>query len=248
MASYLLLFIAAFVAGAINAVAGGGSFVSFPALVFTGVPSIVANATNTVALFPGAFASAWAYRDSLRALEKISFKTLIAMSVAGGITGALLLLYTPQSTFDALIPWLLLFATVLFAFGRPIADMIGRELKLSRNGFIILQFCVSVYAGYFGGAAGIIILTMLSLFGLTDIHAMNANKTLMAGFMNAAAVVCFVAAGKIWWPQTAVMLVGAVVGGFVAAHGAKRMNPIYVRRAVIALSVVITAVFFARSR
>src|SRR5262245_30249931 len=210
MSSYLLLIAAALGAGLMNSVADGGSFLTFPALVFTGVPSIIANATSTVALCPGILASAWAYRNEFHSL-KIPLKPAVAASIAGGISGALLLLFTSQKTFDAIIPWLLLGATVAFAVGPRITAMLSGRSWVGPKMLIGLQFLVGIYGGYFGGAVGIIMLAIWSLAGLQDIHAMNAGRTLLGGAMNGAAIVCFIIAHKVWWIQTLIMLVAAVV-------------------------------------
>src|SRR5262249_35566747 len=177
--SYLLLIGAALIAGLMNAVAGGGSFLTFPALVFTGVPSIVANATSTVALFPGALASAWAYRHDFEGLEKIPLKPALAVSIAGGIAGALLLLYTSQKTFDVIIPWLLLGATMAFALGPQVMKKLKRQSWMGPGTLITLQFFIGVYGGYFGGAVGIIMLSVLTLASLRGIHPMNGGTTLV---------------------------------------------------------------------
>src|SRR5215469_10264577 len=145
MSSYLLLIAAALGAGLMNSVAGGGSFLTFPALVFTGVPSIIANATSTVALFPGALASAWAYRQDFKGLEKIPMKPALAVSVAGGIAGALLLLFTSQKTFDLIIPWLLLGATLCFALGPALMKRLQRQDWMGPRTLILLQFFVGIY-------------------------------------------------------------------------------------------------------
>jgi len=247
MASYLLLIVAAFGAGLINSVAGGGSFFTFPALVFTGVPSIIANASSTVALVPGSLASAWAYRTDFKKSANFPFWPALAVSLAGGIAGALLLLLTPQKTFDSLIPWLLLAATLLFIFGPRVSIALRRIFHIGPVTVICVQFLIAIYGGYFGGAIGILMLAVWSAFGLTDIHVMNANKTLLGAAMNAVAAVLFVIAGKVWWPQTLAMLVAAVAGGYIGAHGARRVPPPYVRAFIILVSVSITIVFFLRS-
>jgi len=247
MHSYLLLIAAALGAGLMNSVAGGGSFLTFPALVFTGVPSIIANATSTVALFPGALASAWAYRQDFKGLEGIPLRPALAVSVAGGVVGALLLLFTSQKTFDVIIPWLLLGATFCFALGPRIMKTFKRQSWMGARTLIALQFLVGIYGGYFGGAVGIIMLAVWSLAGMRDIHAMNGGRTLLGGVMNAAAVVCFIIAGKIWWLQTAMMLVAAVTGGYVGARFARRTNPAWVRSFIIVVSIVVTVAFFRRS-
>jgi uncharacterized protein len=246
MNSYLLLIGAAFGAGLLNSVAGGGSFLTFPALVFTGVPSVIANASSTVALFPGVFASAWAYRRDFRTPEGVSFRAALVVSVLGGVTGALLLLYTSERSFDVIIPWLLLIATLTFAFGRQAAGILKRRSGISPRTLIVVQFLAAVYGGYFGGAVGIILLAAWSLAGLNDIHALNANRTLLGGVMNAAAVVCFAVAGTIWWLQTGMMLIAAVIGGYLGARVARRMNPRAVRALVTIISITVTTAFFFR--
>lgn len=245
--TYLLLAAAAFMAGAVNAVAGGGSFFTFPALVFAGMPSIVANASSSVALLPSSFASAWAYRDLRQDFEGISFKALLAVSIAGGTTGALLLLFTPQSTFDIIIPWLLLMATLIFAFGPYMGPRFRALFRIRPATFLPVKFLIGVYAGYFGGAVGLIMLATYSLFGLKDFKVMNASKTLLGGTMNAAAVVLFIIAGKVAWPQTSVMVFGAALGGYVGAHAGRRLNTRPVRIIVTIVSVIMTIVFFSRT-
>ena len=246
MGSYLLLIASALGAGLMNSVAGGGSFLTFPALVFTGVPSIVANATSTVALFPGALASAWAYRHDFKGLDRIPLKPALAASIAGGISGALLLLYTSQNTFDRIIPWLLLAATIVFAMGPRVLKMLKRQEWMGPKALIAFQFLAGIYGGYFGGAVGIIMLAVWSLAGLRDIHAMNGGRTLLGGVMNAAAVVCFVIAGKVWWLQTSMMLVAAVAGGYAGARLSRRLNPALIRGIIIMVSIAVTTAFFLR--
>src|SRR3954469_12774826 len=170
--SYALLAAAAFLAGVMNAVAGGGTFVTFPALVFTGVPAVIANASNAVALFPASFASAWAYRKDFRNFEGVSFKAMSAVSLIGGVIGALLLLYTPEVTFNALVPWLLRAATLIFAFGPRLVPKLRTLFRIGPAVLLTIQFVVGIYGGYFGGAMGIVMLAVYSLFGLTDLNAM----------------------------------------------------------------------------
>jgi len=242
----LLLIVAAFVAGAMNSVAGGGSFLTFPALVFAGVPSVVANATNTVALFPASLASAWAYRHDFPKLEGISAKALLAVSLIGGVLGAVLLISTPERTFDALVPWLLLAATALFAAGKRLTRVLERLIHFGPKTLLGVQFVIAVYGGYFGGAMGIMMLAAYALFGLGSIHTANALKTLMAGALNAIAVVCFVFAGKVDWVPAVIMLASAVAGGYLGARVARVMNPDHIRLVVIAIGVTMTVVFFVR--
>jgi uncharacterized membrane protein YfcA len=248
MGSYLLLAFSGFAAGLINSVAGGGSFFTFPALVFTGVPSIIANASSTMALLPGIFTSSWAYRDDFKKSEDFPFRPMLIVSLAGGIAGALLLLYTPQRAFDGMIPWLMLGATLLFTFGLRLSPILARMVRIGPVALLCIQALVAIYGGYFGGAIGILMLAAWSLFGLKDIHVMNANRTLLGGAMNGVAVVLFVIARKIWWPQTLVMLVAAVIGGYAGARFAKRVNPRYIRNAVTVIGIAVTIAFFLRHR
>ena len=247
IASLLLLMGAAFGAGVMNAVAGGGSFLTFPALVFIGVPSIIANASSTVALFPGSFASAWAYRKDFTRFEGVPFPALLAVSLAGGLAGALLLLFTPQKAFDVVIPWLLAVATLAFTFGPWLAPRLRQFYRIGPKTVLAGQFLVAIYGGYFGGAVGILQLALYSLFGLTELRSMNALKTLLTGCMNAVAVVCFVIAAKVGWMQTLVMLVAAVAGGYFGAHYARKMNQRIVRVVIVAICVAMTVIFFLRT-
>jgi uncharacterized membrane protein YfcA len=246
MGSYLLLIVAAIAAGLINSVAGGGMFISFPALVFTGVPSIIANASSTTALIPGVLASAWAYREDFKKSENFPFWPLLIVSVAGGIVGALLLLYTPQRTFDSVIPWLMLAATLLFTFGARLTPLLKRVIHIGPVAVVVIQFFIAIYGGYFGGAIGIVMLAVWTVFGLTDIHVMNANRTIMGAAANSIAAVLFIVARKIWWPQTIVMLVGTVIGGYIGARLARKVRPVYVRAFVTVISAAITVAFFLR--
>lgn len=249
---YILLVGAAFIAGTMNAVAGGGTFITFPALVFVGVPPINANASNAVGLFPGNFSSAWAYRHDYKNFDGVSFRALAAMGVGGGLVGALLLILTPGPTFDAMVPWLILVATLIFIFGPRIAPHLHEFFSIGPKTLLGVQFTVSIYGGYFGGAMGIIMLAVYSLFGQTNLNAMNATKTLLAGFINGIAIIIFIGAdiflgaNFIWWPQTSALLIGATVGGYVGARVARRINQKYVRGAIILISVGVTIAFFVR--
>lgn len=240
----VLLLVSAFAGGALNAVAGGGSFLSFPALVFAGLPSVAANATNTVALFPGAFASAFSYRHGLARLEGISLGSMIVISLLGGIGGAILLLVTPDSTFNILIPWLLLFATVIFTFGRQMGALIKRHVHFGFAALAISQFVIAIYGGYFGGGIGILMLAALAVFGMTDLNAMNGLKAILSGCLNAIAVVVFVAAGKVYWPQASIMVIAAIAGGYGGAYFAQRLPAKVVRGFVICTGITMTAYFF----
>jgi uncharacterized protein len=250
------LFFAALVAGTVNSVAGGGSFISFPALLFTGMPPIPANATNTVAVWPGTVASAVAYRKAFTPQARRLLPPLLITGIVGGVLGAVILLRTPPSTFLHLVPWLLLVATLLFVFsGRMTSWVRSRaghapgDEKLPRGLFLtglVLQLVISMYVGYFGAGTGILLLALLALLGLEDIHAMNAMKTLLVSVANGVAIVTFIWARVIVWPQALLMLVGAVIGGYGGAHLAQRMNPQHVRWLVIGIGFVMSAYFFIR--
>ena len=244
---FALLAGAAFLAGCMNAVAGGGTFVTFPTLLFAGVPSVVANASNSVALFPASFASAWAYRHDFQRFEGVSLRAMAVVSALGGVVGAALLISTPEKTFDELVPWLLLVATVIFAFGPKAAPTLRKYVRISTGGLLTIQFFIGIYGGYFGGAMGIVSLAFFTLFGMTNLNAMNAMKSLLVGIINFVAVILFIGAGKVAWPQTMVMLVAAVLGGYFGARVARGVDPRYLRTAIIAISVTVTVVFFIRN-
>ncbi|HKS68814.1 MAG TPA: sulfite exporter TauE/SafE family protein [Ktedonobacterales bacterium] len=245
----LLLFGAALVAGILNSVAGGGSFFTFPTLILTGVPSVQANATNTVALWPGIVASIAGYRKELAGRRDLL--VLVVISLVGGTLGAYLLLHTPQSTFTRLIPFLLLFATLLFAFGGRIAlalrNRMGKSRASSRAVAVIVafvQFVIAVYGGYFGGGIGILMLASLALMGMENMHRMNAVKTVLAACINGVAVVTFIVARAVFWPQAIVMTLGAIVGGYGGATLARKLPPAWVRRFVIAVGLGMSVLFF----
>jgi len=251
------LFVAAILAGALNSVAGGGSFITFPMLVLTGVPEIPANATNTIALWPGSVASVGAYRKELNAHRRI-LVLLSTVSFVGGILGALLLLGTPQATFKAMVPFLLLFATLLFTFGSSVTKRLRARPAALRDdqqktdapswgtlaGISVLQFATAIYGGFFGGGIGIVMLATLSLMGMENIHEMNALKTLLATLINGVAVVIFALNGAVYWPQGLLMVVGAIIGGYGGAYYARKLDPRLVRRFVIVVGFVMTAYFF----
>jgi len=259
----LALFVAATVAGALNSVAGGGSFITFPTLILTGMLSKNANATNTVALWPGTLASIGAYRKELTAQRHVLL-SFSAISILGGLLGAILLLNTPPATFDKLIPFLLLFATLLFTFG----GQIGRWIRMrfqgssqdtvgsaavkgspSRSRIIIVagfQFATAVYGGFFGGGIGIVMLALLSVLEIGTIHEMNALKVLLASCINGVAVIAFALAGIVVWPQALLMLTGAVLGGYAGAYYARQLDPLLVRRFVILVGFSMTLYFFLR--
>ena len=247
------LFAMAAIGSALNAVAGGGSFFTFPALVLIGIPPIVANATSTVALWPGSLSSATAYRKDVARHRGLLLPLAVA-SLCGGSLGAWLLLRTGDTTFAKLVPWLLLTATVLFAVSRPLVRWLASDTgpggpgnpQRSSWGLVLAQLAIAVYGGYFGGGMGILMLAGLAVFGLTDIHAMNGIKSVLGTVINGVAVVLFVAAGAVRWPEALVMVGGAVLGGHVGATLARRVAAVQVQRGVVAAGLVLTGYFFWR--
>ena len=251
LGTIIFLFTAGALGGALNSVAGGGSFIAFPALLFTGVPPIPANATNTIALWTGATASGGAYRKRLDVAPRVLIP-LLAASVAGGLVGAYLLLKTPAHTFMRVLPWLTLGATMLFAFGKKLAG--GRisviEHEAARTallGAALFQFSVAVYGGYFGGGMGIVMLAMLAVLGMSDIHAMNALKSVMGSVVNGVAVVTFIVARAVYWRHGVIMILGAITGGYMGAHYAMKLPQQLIRWFVVAVGAVMTVYFFWKS-
>ena len=247
----ILLFFAALVAGALNAVAGGGSFIAFPALLFTGVPAVPANATNTVALWTGLVCSGGAFRSRLRA-RRIVLVTLFTVSLIGGVIGALLLLKTPANTFLRILPWLMLAATLIFIFGPKLSERKQREIGNHQNAGALIaaalvQLAIAVYGGYFGGGMGFVILAMLTAFGMADIHEMNALKAVLSSATNGLAVLVFILRDAVYWPQALLMIAGAAFGGYFGARFSLRISPVLIRRFVIAIGATLSAYFFLRA-
>jgi uncharacterized membrane protein YfcA len=244
----LLLFGAAAAGGAINSVAGGGSFIAFPSLLFAGVAPVAANATNTVALWPGSVASAVAYRAELMVVKRELFPLGIA-GLLGGLAGAILLLRTSETRFVALIPWLLLFASVVFSFGRRVGKWITRGPRsgASLPVAFVVQLLISVYGGYFGGGMGIMMLAVLSVLGMTNIHQMNGVKNVLATLINGVAVASFIVAGAVDWAPGVVMIAGGIAGGYVGARVARKVKPAVVRAVVLAVAWGMTGYFFVRT-
>jgi uncharacterized membrane protein YfcA len=255
--AWLLLVVAAFAAGVLNAVAGGGSFLTFPALVFTGVPPIVANATSALAVSPGYAGSTLGFKTELQALPRRRLQREMGISALGGVLGALLLLVTPASVFVGLVPALLLFATVLFAIGPRLAARSAQGAETSDSpwrepGLLV----VAIYGGYFNGGLGILLMALYTLTGegrihnVTGegrIHNVNALKNLNSLVLSLLSVVAFVVAGVIAWPQGLAMMVAATAGGFWGARWSKRLPVLWVRRGVIVTGLVMSAVFFVRA-
>ncbi len=267
----LLIAVGALLAGAVNSVAGGGTFFSFPALLAVGVPPVVANASNSVALWPGSLSGAWAYRREL-----VRFKAyLLPMGLAsllGGMAGGLLLLAAGDARFSALIPWLLAFATALFALSPYLASALkrwrgagtaapaapaapqgagsipapqgahGRGSPLGWLG----QGVVAIYGGFFGAGMGILMMASLAIAGHDDLHEINALKNLLSAIVYSVTVVTFITAGAISWPHTLVMLVTATIGGYTGAALARRIPALWLRRTVIAVGTLLSIYYFVR--
>jgi uncharacterized membrane protein YfcA len=245
----LLLFGAAFAAGVLNAIAGGGSFLTLPALVFAGVPPIMANATSALAVSPGYLGSTLGFKPELRALPARRLKREMAISAIGGVVGALLLLVTPAKVFSSIVPWLLLFATALFAVGPLLAK---RSAGAAQSGAGLVRWrepglmAASIYGGYFNGGLGILLMAIYSATGEARIHTANAMKNLNSLVLSWLSVAAFVIAGAIAWREGVLMMVGATAGGFFGARWSKRLPAQWVRMGVIVTGAVMSAVFFAR--
>lgn len=246
----LLLLAAGLLGGIINSIAGGGSFITFPALLLVGVPPIAANASNTFAACAGYISGTWALRTEIKTPRR-RLIMLSLLSALGGGAGAYLLTLTDDRGFEAAIPWLLLFATVVFAFGsqlnkalqnwsqeRPHLGVIHLVLML------VMFVAVSVYGGFFNAGLGIIILSYLSLAGHTQINEMNGLKLLFSTTISLCAIILFVFKGLIVWQETIAVLVGTLIGGYLAGHLSKRLPQVIVRRAILIASIGITGYFF----
>ena len=240
-----LLFSAAVLGGALNSVAGGGSFITFPALIFAGVTPISANATSTVALWPGSLASSVGYRVELRA-ERANLRWLSALSALGGLVGAVTLIETPRELFERLLPFLLLLATLVFTFGDALRARLG-SATLSRPAVAAAQLLIAIYGGYFGGGMGLMMLAAFTFLGMTELHRMNALKSALGVVINGIAVAAFTLAGKVEWASAGVMVAGAALGGFAGASLARRVEPSKLRPVVVVIGWAITSWFFWRA-
>ena len=241
----LLLFLVAVVAGAINSVAGGGSFLTLPTLLYAGVSPVVANATSTMAMLPGSVASAVAYRRELHAMGRW-LVPLTIVSLGGGFLGGVLLVRTSDTSFMRLLPWLMLLAAVTFTFG----DRVRRTLSLDHlEGNVVLvsalQFVIAIYGGYFGGM-GIMMLASFALGGMLDIHEMNSLKTFLGVAVNVLALGEFILKGIVAWGPALIMVAGSVVGGYSGAVLARKIDPRWVRAFVVAIGWTMTIYFFVR--
>ncbi len=249
----IVIALAAFAAGAINSIAGGGTLISFPALVWIGVNPVMANATNSFALWPGSFAAMVGFRRDLAKIRRWLLLLTIP-ALAGGGAGAVLLMHTSTKTFTRLVPFLILGATLLLAVQEVITRRLGIVARAHENptaGWVtfvfIFQFLVGIYGGYFGGGIGILMLAALGLIGLTDMHEMNGLKNLLAICINGIAAIYFAFSGAVLWKDGGIMAAAAIVGGYLGARVAKRLGRTFVRRAVVVIGLAMgIALFFKR--
>jgi uncharacterized membrane protein YfcA len=249
---YAVIAAAAFAAGAINSIAGGGTLLSFPAMVWIGRPPIMANATNSVALWPGSLSAMYGFRHDLARVRR--WLLLLAIpSLAGGATGAIILLHTSEKTFSHLVPFLILGATILLGAQELISRRLGLMAKAHENptpGWVVFvftfQFLVGIYGGYFGAGMGILMLAALGLIGLTDLYEMNGLKNLLAVCINGVAAAYFAFSGAVLWKDAAVMCVAAIFGGLAGAKLAKRLGRKFVRGAVVAIGLIMTVALFLK--
>ncbi len=241
--SLVVLFAVSVWAGIQNALAGGGTFLTLPALMLTGMTALAANITSTVALFPGQVASSWGGREHVAGAGGLSFKALVGLSLAGGVVGAILLLVTPSSIFGHLVPWLVLFATAVFAYGSFVPRKEDRAPVLGTAGVGLVQFCISVYGGYFGGGIGFLMLAALTAAGLSMRNA-GATKNVLAGVMNASAVAIFIFSPQVHWLQAAIACLGAVIGGTIGGLMVSRVNQNILRIAAVLIGIALTIGLF----
>ncbi|MGB6055337.1 MAG: sulfite exporter TauE/SafE family protein [Burkholderiaceae bacterium] len=251
MSAWQIVLVAAagFMAGAMNSMAGGGTFFSFPAMLAAGVPPVAANASNSVALWPASLSGAWAYRRELARYKRYLIPMGIT-SLIGGIGGGLLLLSTRDATFSLLIPWLLLFATVLFAFSGQLSRWLrGQEGGTPGAGPLALagHLLVSIYGGFFGAGMGILMIASLAMAGHDDVHEINAIKNLLSAVIYSVTITTFVIAGAVSWPFTLVMMATATIGGYAGAAAARKIPALWMRRFIITVGVILTVFYFYKT-
>ena len=244
------LFLAAgagLVGGAMNALAGGGTFATLPALIALGLPANIANATSNVALLPGAATSAWTFRDELGPVAGITVKLLAALTFVFGLVGSALLVLTPSETFDIIIPWLLLFAFVVIAVGKGAADWLHQRVSIGRPTLLTAQALLGVYGGYFGGGVGLITTALYGLLANIRPRELYAVRTAMLAVANLAAALVFIGFAMVWWWACLPMLAGSIAGGWLGAKLGKRLSARAVRWWTLAVTGATTLVFFIRA-
>lgn len=239
--------LAGMVGGAMNALAGGGTFATLPTLIALGLPATIANATSNVALLPGAAASAWSFRRELRPVAGISIPLLATITFSCGVIGSVLLVLTPSETFDVIVPWLLLFAFVIMLVGQRAADWLHARVGIGRPALLATQGMLGVYGGYFGGGVGLITTALYGLLANMQPRELFAIRTTMLAIANLAAAFVFIAFAMVWWWACAPMIVGSVIGGWLGAHAGKRLSPLAVRVWTLLVTGGTTAAFFIRA-
>lgn len=244
---YLLPLLAGFVGGAMNALAGGGTFATLPSLLAIGLPANVANATSNVALMPGAATSAWAFRDELGPVGGVGYRTLAGVTFAAGLAGSALLVLTPSRAFDLIIPWLVLYAFVVLAFGKAASAWLRARVTIGRRALIGAQCLLGIYGGYFGGGVGLMTTATYGLLAGHSPRELFAPRTLMLAVANAAAAIVFCAAGLVRWAVGLPMLVGAVAGGWAGAKVGRALPAGAVRVWTLFVTGATTVVFFWRA-
>lgn len=246
MVEDVVLVAAAFSAGILNTIAGGGTFLTFPALVYAGIPPVAANATSAVAIFPGYLGGVAGFRRELRSFDAAHLLKIVAVTAIGGLLGSLLLLISSNEAFSAVVPFLLLLATLVFAFQRRIQRLARASRLRAGSGGVIGTLVVSIYGGYFNGGLGIVLLALFSLWGMRDLNAMNGLKNALSFVLSAISVATFALAGIVAWPQALTMMIAAVLGGYLGAPIARALPARAVRGIVIAVGATMSAIFFAR--
>jgi uncharacterized protein len=250
-----LLFLAAFVGGSLNAVAGGGSFITLPALMYSGVAPVAANATSAFAMWPASLSSVIAYRREL-VIRGRWVALLAAASVIGGLLGGFLLISNSDSSFLRVLPWVMLVTAVTFTFSEVIARRVGQpsseppasssDLSAHRVAAVLLQLAIAGYGGYFGGGMGIMMLATFAIAGMKDIHEMNGLKLVLSVAINGVALAEFIATGAVAWMPGLVMVAGGIAGGYVSAATARRIDQRYVRLFIVVIAWILTVYFFIR--
>jgi len=242
---YLIIIVAGLWAGLQNALAGGGSFITLPALIVSGMSPLAANITSTVALFPGQLSSGWSGRSLVSGVGELPFRSLFVISIVGGALGGLLLLNTPSDVFARLVPWLVLFATSVFAWGSFFRKKQEGRALIGPRGAAAAQFLIAIYGGYFGGGIGFLMMAALTMAGLST-RAAGATKNALAGVMNAAAVALFVSSPQVHWLQACLLGGSAIVGGLMGSWALRRVNEKILRLAIVIIGIALTIGLFLK--
>lgn len=242
----ILLIAAAFGSGILNTVAGGGTFLTFPALVFTGMPPVMANATSTVAVFPGYLGGAFGFRSELAGFDRRRLLRLVVITLVGGLVGSSLLLVSSNEAFSMVVPFLLLGATIAFLFGEKVRQWAASKARVVSSEGALGLFAVALYGGYFNGGLGIVLLALFSLWGMTDLNRMNALKSGLSFLLSAISVAVFAVAGLVAWPQALIMMLAATAGGYAGAPLARALPKPVVRGVIATVGFGMSAIFFWR--